>query len=120
MKNLAIKVVVTGPNEFYYREEHEWHNLDPLASKFFLSKQAKIAQYVTKASANKEDDGLIAVFDATKDGVPDPQVTVRGISYEELLKFQKMWHDLEGETLGEGEKNLKNRQEKRKNSRNIQ
>lgn len=114
MKDIAIKAVVTGPDGFYYREEHEWRGLSAGASAMFEDGQAKLARYISKASSNKEDDGLVALLDSTYDGKAQPQTRIEGISFGELAKFQRFWHDLEGDIINAGEKAAKRKDEDRR------
>jgi len=113
MKDLSTKAVVTGPQGFYYREEHEWHNLSPEMSAWFLAQQKKITDYIAKASSNAEDDGLVAVLDANFDGVAQPTINVTGISYKELNRFQRFWAALENEVLGKGEEHGRKKDQER-------
>jgi hypothetical protein len=102
MKDLATKAVVTGPDGFYYREEHEWHNISPIMSDVF-TKQEKVAlAYIARASSNKQDDGLVATLDSTKDGVVQPTVHVAGISREELSNFQDLMQRFGADVIAMG------------------
>jgi hypothetical protein len=113
MKDLAIKAVVTGPNGFYYREEHEWRGLNQEASDKMTAHQKKIADYIAKASSNAETDGLVADLTGMMDGAQMAPVHVEGISYGELNKFQRMWAQLEQEWLDAGSKHGQKKDQER-------
>lgn len=113
MKDVAIKCVVTSVDGFYYREEHEWRNLTPLGASWLEIKMHEMAPLFEKFQNNKHDDGLTATLSATLDGALQTDITLTGISYQEMTKFQKVWHKWEGELLGFSERMAPDRDKKR-------
>ncbi len=102
MKTLAIKAVVTSADGFYYREEHEWRNMDQAASDKMTAHQKRLADYITKASQNKQHGPLVADLTGTADGVALPAIHVDDLSYGELNGFQREFAKLGNEWLDAG------------------
>lgn len=115
MKDLAIKAVVTSADGFYYREEHEWRNMDQNSApaKLIAEKMKEAADYAQKASSSGGDDGLTATLSTTIDGGAQADVVVNGLSYEEVSKFQRKWQKWGDELVGHGEKLAKDKDRKR-------
>ncbi len=114
MKTLSTKAVVEGPNKgdpnnFYYREEHEWRNInDPTSSLFdqFMRQAADMA--TNKRHKNKTDNAnLTATLTAWVDGKQQPDLVVTGVTYAELLDFEEMSVQFGSQLAGHGRANQK-------------
>ena len=94
MKDLSIKAVATnglvGEALFYYREEHEWCNLNEAGSKWFADKMQKLTERIGKLVAKPGDGDLTVTFSATVDDVVVPVQIASGVTRNEMLKFQEM------------------------------
>lgn len=102
MKDLITKAVVTGPDGFYYREEHEWHGLPPDIADWFSKKQQEVMDHIAKEKPHTKGD-LTATLDATFDGVAQPTVTVSGFDRKALTKFQRKIEGFGSDLLSKGE-----------------
>lgn len=107
MKDLSTKVVVTSPDGFYYREEHEWRAMSNTGDYFekLLADTFALAQKL----AAKGGGNLTAVFDAVADGKPFPTTTVGGFTHEAMTQFERHIHRKHGELLDIGEKLAKSK-----------
>lgn len=108
MHALSIKAVVNNPDgSLFYREEHEWTNLDDKMLTWF---QGKLGHLQSRAQqlAGKGEDGanLSAVLTHVIDGTPT-DVPVSGISYHALMKFEREFHKIGAELLDIGDDNSK-------------
>ncbi len=111
MADLAIKAVVTNPDgSLFYREEHEWTNLDPQMMTWFADKMVKL-ETQAKESAGKKEDGanLSAILSSTVDGRAQQSVILAGVSYHALTKFQRAAHNVADELLKLGEEKAKHK-----------
>jgi hypothetical protein len=94
MKNLIMKVVVnsaptpTNANGFYYREEHEWRDMNKIQSDWMTKKIDELLKQAASYSSNKRSDGLTATFSGTQDGVVIPDKVFTGFSYSEVADFE--------------------------------
>lgn len=100
MKDLSTRALVTGPNGFYYREEHEWRGLDDAASVWFAGAKDRLVQQITRFQQHGKKDGdLTARLDLTIDGVEQPQVVISHVTRQEMHAVQRLWNKLEDEIL---------------------
>ena len=109
MKDLIIKATVSGTSGFYYREEHEWRGLAPVAAAWFSAQMAEMTAYVQKAGSNKNDGDLTVELQAVVDGVAAPALAVSGIDRKELSKFQHMFAKAGEQLIGFGEERARHK-----------
>jgi len=109
MKDLIIKATVSGTSGFYYREEHEWRGLAPVAAAWFSAQMAEMTEYVKKAGANKRDGDLTITLQAVVDGKPASPLEVSGITRGELSKFQHMFAKAGEQLIGFGEERARHK-----------
>lgn len=108
MHNLIIKAVVTkADGSLFYREEHEWTNVDDQVLGWFNGKLAHLTDHAHKLAGKGEDSAnLSALLTVIVDAVPQT-VSVGGISYKALTKFEREFHKIGGELLDLGDERAK-------------
>lgn len=109
MRSLAIKAVVRNPDgSLFYREEHEWSNIDDQMMEWFTSKLQHLEGKARDWAGKGEDDAnLSAVLSAMVGGVPAPDVVLTGISYAALVRFERLFHNIGDELIRIGEDRAK-------------
>jgi len=109
MKDVTTKAVITGPDGFYYREEHEWRGLNQLASDWFAESEKKLTKFFAKATSDKHEGQLTATLDYTHDGKVEPTLVITGVTHQELHEVQVMWHQMSGEIIHAGATHARNK-----------
>lgn len=103
--NVTIKAVVTKPDgSLFYREEHEWNGVDLDMAAWFTKKGDHLSKFA-KDNVNKNEDGanLTCVLTGSIGIVPMPTLTFTGVSYHELVKFEREFHRMSDELIKIGE-----------------
>ena len=102
MRDLSIKVVVTGP-DFFYREEHEWRGLDGLASKWFEQQERKLEAFIVKTLNDKAGGDLTVTLDMARDGVSEKPTVLTSVNRKDIAAFQRVWNKAADELIGYAE-----------------
>lgn len=107
MANITIKATVvnglSGADEFYNRQEHEWRNVGPQMLVWINAKLADLTDHILKVAAKKEGGEMTATFDMTTDGVAVSPLIVSGITRREMSKFQRHFQNVGDELIRIGE-----------------
>lgn len=118
MHTLAIKAVVWNPDgSLFYRQEHEWTNIDDKMLTWFGDKLAHLAKFAKDHHGKKEDDAnLTAVLSGAIDGKAEaiPATTFTGVSYHALSKFEREFHNIGDELIKVGEEKVKTKAKHKK------
>ena len=104
MKDVLVGYLVTNTTGFYYRQEHEYKNLDeddvnnPKLKTIINDLKSNISTF------SKGEGELTVNFYLTIDGAAPSDLVVSNVSYKELSKLQrKIANTIEaGTNLGEG------------------
>lgn len=110
MHTLVIKAVVANPDgSLFYREEHEWSNVDDDMLNWFNSKLQHLTGRAQSLAGKGEDSAnLSTVLTMIVDGVTT-EVPIAGISYHALTKFEREFHKIGGELLDIGDNRAKSK-----------
>lgn len=103
--NLMINAVVTGPDGFYHRTEHEWHGVNDEMMSWFQTNLGNHAEFCKKLAADGKKGNLRAALNVSVDNVAQPTVVITGISKADLVKAEEAWQHL-GDALVEKAKRM--------------
>lgn len=115
MKDLTFKYRVTGAHGFSSWQENGWENLsgDPVVAKEFGQFIQDGVALVKGFEGNGADDGLTLAVSVVIDGGTDGGVTVTGVSYKELSKFQLWLQRVSNTVVGWGQAMAEEKDRKR-------
>ncbi len=109
MKTLATRAVVNdpaNPDGFYYREEHEWRNLDAEASAKFEAFMKESVALINRETKNSQGP-LVATLSSVIDGAAQPDIVVKNVSLDDVTKFERHAHKFGDALIGMGEERAK-------------
>ena len=111
MHTLATKAVVTkADGSLFYREEHEWPNLDDAMLKWFTDAMDHLNAFAVKVHGKKEDSANLTVeLTATVDGGTPMVQSFTGVTYHALTKFEREAHKFMGQLVDLGDAQAKHK-----------
>lgn len=108
MHNLEIKAVIhKSDGSLFYREEHEWDNLNPTELAHFTGELKKLEDHAKSLAGKNEDSGNLTVtLSGNIDNKKMPEIVITDVSYHALSKFERDFLKVSEEVIKMGEDKL--------------
>jgi hypothetical protein len=88
MHSISSSVSITFPSGGTFKGSAEWTGLDDSQLAFVTSHLDDMAKSAQKHGGT-QPGGIVVVFSADVDGAPLSDVSVGGVSYHDLVKFER-------------------------------
>lgn len=111
MNNLEISAVVRkSDGSMFYREEHEWDNMEHSELAWFIEKLKHLENHAKSLAGKNEDAANLSVaLNISVDNKSLPTVHITGVSYHALSKFERDFLVIADEVIKLGEEKLKHK-----------